>query len=141
MDVEGNSVIDNKKYVIKILMIGDSFNQLTMVESNEFRLTNVGIYDGFYSGLLMNGASIALSVGSIGEYQIISNRCSFTWSNANPALTLTGDNIFISDFTFEVEDDSVTAEFIDERFYIFCGDCSIPPCDNSPGKWIFEGDI
>ena len=50
-DVEGNGVSNNKEYVVKILMVGDGFNQLSILESNLFTLTDQGIYSGYYEGI------------------------------------------------------------------------------------------
>lgn len=49
-DVEGDLIQNNKEYVIKIMMVGDQFNQFSILESNKFRLSVDGIYNGFYKG-------------------------------------------------------------------------------------------
>jgi len=49
-DVQGKPIIDNEEYVIKILMIGDGFNQLASADSNTITLLKTGIYNGLYVG-------------------------------------------------------------------------------------------
>ena len=46
--VEGEQVENNKEYVIKILMIGDQFNQLSILRSNKIILIDQPIYNGYY---------------------------------------------------------------------------------------------
>ena len=77
MDVEGNAVTDKKEYVFKILMIGEGYNQLSILESNKLMLAEKGIYEGYYEGVIFwlsdipteTGGPFAISVQflSVGE--------------------------------------------------------------------------
>ena len=52
-DVTGEAIITNKSYVVKILMIGETFNQLSILESNRLSIQDQGIYNGYYEGILV----------------------------------------------------------------------------------------
>jgi len=52
LDVEGNPIDDTKEYIIKILMLGDKFNQLSIFQSNRLTLKERAIYEGSYKGVL-----------------------------------------------------------------------------------------
>ncbi len=54
LDVEGNPIVANKEYVVKILMVGERFNQLSQLESNWLTLREQGIYNGYYQGVLVH---------------------------------------------------------------------------------------
>ena len=51
-DIMGSPIENNEEYVIKILMDGDGFNQLSIIESNVLILTDQGIYNGYYEGTI-----------------------------------------------------------------------------------------
>jgi len=53
-DIEGNPIVANKAYVAKILMIGQQFNQLSMIASDGLTLKDQGVFDGFYTGILVH---------------------------------------------------------------------------------------
>ena len=52
-DVSGDLIGSNQSYVVKILMIGESFNQLSLIESNPLSIQDQGIYNGYYEGVLV----------------------------------------------------------------------------------------
>jgi len=52
-DVNGDPISTNKSYVAKILMMGDAFNQLSVLESNRLSIQDQGIYNGYYEGVLV----------------------------------------------------------------------------------------
>jgi len=52
MDVNGNPIEQGKDYVIKILMMGSTFNQLSLLKSNKINLSEQGIYNGYYEGVI-----------------------------------------------------------------------------------------
>ena len=52
-DVTGDPIGANKSYVVKILMIGAAFNQLSLLESNTLSLQDQGIYNGYFEGVLV----------------------------------------------------------------------------------------
>lgn len=58
LDVEGNPIVDNKEYVVKILMMGQQFNQLSILESNKLILSDQGIYNGYYQGALVHNIQL-----------------------------------------------------------------------------------
>jgi len=153
MDVERNSVENNKEYVIKILMIGDGFNQLSIVESNKFILTDQDVYVGDYVGLstwTLIGYSPNINPANCPRPSDFNNRThnmsislrtqqdsySATWIcpdcnplEQGPISFMTANNI-ISNFRFQ---QNIPCYFVAEQ----CQECSVLNVD--PCSALFTG--
>ncbi|MAJ52042.1 MAG: hypothetical protein CMB82_10595 [Flammeovirgaceae bacterium] len=71
LDTEGDLVVPNKNYIAKIMMLGENFNQLSILSSNTASLTNQAPLTGFYEGTLRTNMTENGSFLSPGNEQIL----------------------------------------------------------------------
>jgi len=95
IDVTGASIGTNISYVIKILMIGETFNQLSMLESNPISIDDQGIYNGYYEGVLVTNVQGQDRFFSNGQELTVVLKGNFTESSSIP-------DDYIGQFTTEI---------------------------------------
>jgi len=112
-DVEGNPVTNNKEYVIKILMIGDKFNQLSLIESNKITLTDQGIFNGYYEGFIEGRSFIqgncdnSISTAITAEFSALANNSYNGYIKIKAFEFLCDAHLPDSDVSFTLEGDSI----------------------------------
>ena len=105
LDVNGNTIIESKEYVIKILMLGDRFNQLSIINSNVFTLNQVGIYNGVYFGNNNTGTwDLYLQITDNTGHIVIFENTAF------------GNQLKVSPAEFLIQNDSVEMLVHDESY-------------------------
>jgi hypothetical protein len=70
LDTEGDLIIPNKLYIAKIMMIGENFNQLSLLNSNTTSLTSQAPLTGYYEGRLRTNMRESGSFLSDGDERI-----------------------------------------------------------------------
>ena len=75
-DVSGEEITTGRFYIVKILMLGENFTQLSMLESNELSIQDQGIYNGYYEGIFVTN---------------ITPQSTFLLNNQEVTISLTGD--------------------------------------------------
>jgi hypothetical protein len=71
LDTEGDLIIPNKYYIAKIMMIGENFNQLSLLNSNVGILTNQAPLTGYYEGRLRTNMTASGAFLSPGNERIL----------------------------------------------------------------------
>jgi len=142
-DVEGNSVNNNKEYIIKILMVGEGFNQLSLIGSNQILLVNKGVLEGYYEGCpeecgLVNFCTQLGRTLSNGIFaDILSTGANTYQGTIGYKVEIPCDELIISHVTFQTSGDSIVKFQLSDSWFTH-------PSEGlgwNEGKGIVIGDL